>query len=45
MIKFIIEGFPIWKSECLRQETEIWKKALDKLGVTYYIIEKDRSNI
>jgi len=43
MIKFIIEGFPVWKSECLRQETEIWKKALDNLGIRYYIIEKDRN--
>jgi hypothetical protein len=40
---FIIEGFPEWKSAVLREETEIWRKGLDNLGVKYYIIEKDRT--
>jgi len=45
MIKFIIEGFAPWKSDVLRQETAMWKKILDNLSVTYYIVGKNRKGI
>jgi len=42
MIKFVIEGFGEWKSECVRKETEMWKKHLDSIGIICYIIIKER---
>jgi hypothetical protein len=42
-VKFVIEGFAPWKSKCLRDEVELWKKTLTNLGVTYYIICKNRN--
>lgn len=43
MIKFVLEGFAPQKSDVLRRETALWKKTLDNLDVTYYIIGKNRS--
>lgn len=43
MIKFVIENFQNWKSEVIREDADNWIKCLDSLGITYYIIEKQRN--